>query len=597
MTGAWGPIRVSEPVTMNRYVASSATRSLAVAAALSLALASPAQVELSPGEGVFTYRDGGANADRPVRVHYVYPEGFDRSERPRILFGLHGSSRDALEQVSRLRNYAHAHDTLLLCPEFALASWPDNRSYTRGNVRDGGGRIRPREDWSFSTIVEIFSAVASQLPQAPGTFDLQGHSAGAQFVHRMVLLLPDAPIGRVVAANAGWYLLPDGDERYPNGIENVPVDGAALAAAFARELTVAVGELDNDPTDPNLSQSGWALAQGPHRNARGQFFYAHCRERAAALGLPFRWRLVEVPGVGHVADQMIPAAAEALFGSPSLRLVPLDDAYVMQNSRTYGTRSDVLVDGDSLRIAYLKFDLRGLEQLDIAAAALEMAVTDGSAALQTVRAVSDDSWSEETIHYLNRPESFARVATGFGGSAGQVERIGLTEHVRLHRGQRMSISLESESADGFGFSAKESGRPAELLIWLRDDGSSPGQSYGAGTAGTGALIPGLTALQEPVRGGLLELELRAAPGGRPFLLLRGPERTQQSVFGIELLVNPAGAGSWSGWLPAGGRWVQQSGIPYDPVLNGEVFRFQALFADPEGPLGLSASPGLELVVR
>ena len=45
------------------------------------------------------------------------------------------------------------------------------------------------------------------------TARIYGHSAGSQFVHRFLMTRPDAPVERAVAANAGWYTLPDDECR------------------------------------------------------------------------------------------------------------------------------------------------------------------------------------------------------------------------------------------------------------------------------------------------------------------------------------------------------------------------------------------------
>jgi ribulose 1,5-bisphosphate carboxylase large subunit-like protein len=38
---------------------------------------------------------------------------------------------------------------------------------------------------------------------------LFGHSAGARYAHRMVEFVPEAKAKMVIAANSGWYTLPD----------------------------------------------------------------------------------------------------------------------------------------------------------------------------------------------------------------------------------------------------------------------------------------------------------------------------------------------------------------------------------------------------
>lgn len=53
-------------------------------------------------------------------------------------------------------------------------------------------------------------------------------------------------------------------------------------------------------------------AQGPHRLARGHFFYSRSAHVARHMGAAFDWRVMEVPGAGHRNDEMAPAAARLM---------------------------------------------------------------------------------------------------------------------------------------------------------------------------------------------------------------------------------------------------------------------------------------------
>jgi hypothetical protein len=308
--------------------------------------AEPPPLQLEHGEGNFTYIDDGGNIDRPVRVFYIYPETFDTANDPRIVFVLHGYYRNAEDRVRTYRPYSYAYDALFLFPEFTFESLPDSNYYHRGNVLDDNDNMNPRADWSYSTILEIFYQVVASVPNPPDTFDIQGHSAGAQVVHRMTFLMHEAPFGRIVVANAGSYILPTYDETYPYGIADMDISTADLATAFARDLTLTLGTLDNDPNADLLSHSDWSEAQGPHRFARGHFFYDYCKNLAANLSLPFRWKLVEVEGVGHSPNRMSPSAVEAIFGSHSMNITPLDDSHIKYNHNNYGANLEIRVDAD-----------------------------------------------------------------------------------------------------------------------------------------------------------------------------------------------------------------------------------------------------------
>ena len=51
------------------------------------------------------------------------------------------------------------------------------------------------------------------------------------------------------------------------------VDEAGLKAMLQRPLVVLLGTADTDPNHPELRRTPEAMVQGPHRFARGNFFY------------------------------------------------------------------------------------------------------------------------------------------------------------------------------------------------------------------------------------------------------------------------------------------------------------------------------------
>jgi hypothetical protein len=113
----------------------------------------------------------------------------------------------------------------------------------------------------------------------------------------------------IVVANAGWYTFPVQTVAFPYGLGGVPIDPAA---AFARPVTILLGEGDTDPQHPSLRRNAEADAQGIHRYARGRAFFEAARAEAARLGTPFSWRLQTVPGVAHSNAGMAEAAMRLL---------------------------------------------------------------------------------------------------------------------------------------------------------------------------------------------------------------------------------------------------------------------------------------------
>jgi hypothetical protein len=77
------------------------------------------------------------------------------------------------------------------------------------------------------------------------------------------------------------------------------------------------GDQDIDGTTENFPQHDTAMAQGPNRFARAQFYLERGRAEAARLGVPCRWNRVVVPGVAHEGMWMSAFAGDYWFGGKS----------------------------------------------------------------------------------------------------------------------------------------------------------------------------------------------------------------------------------------------------------------------------------------
>jgi thioesterase domain-containing protein len=144
-----------------------------------------------------------------------------------------------------------------------------------------------------------------QRPELP--YALLGHSAGGQFLSRVVAFAPVAAT-RIVIADPSTWVLPSLDTPAPYGFGGVydPAQGeAALRRYLAAPVTVLLGQ--EDTGSHNLATGDAAEAQGGTRVERGQNTFAQAEATARAHGWTFNWRLALVPGVGH--------SARLIFGS------------------------------------------------------------------------------------------------------------------------------------------------------------------------------------------------------------------------------------------------------------------------------------------
>ena len=244
----------------------------------------------------------------PIPVRLFVPEAVD-ADAP-IVIVLHGASRDAERYYEDWRSEAANHDFVVAVPYFSRDDFPKSAHYNLGYVFEPAtGAQRPPAAWTFAAIEPLFDAVVEMLGGRQTHYTLFGHSAGSQFLHRFLYYVPGARVKRAIAANAGWYTMPDFGVRYPYGLAESKVTEDALAEYFARDLVVLLGDADTVREDKDLRKTPEAELQGAHRLARGHTFYRVARARAEALGVDFNWRLQEVQGAGHSNAEMTPAAA------------------------------------------------------------------------------------------------------------------------------------------------------------------------------------------------------------------------------------------------------------------------------------------------
>lgn len=258
---------------------------------------------LPEGSSSFTF-EGWAGPDLRVWTHVPSGTGPDTP----VLLVMHGTNRDGDRYRDEWVQHADEHGLILVVPEFPKSDFPGSRGYNLGFLENADGAPRPRELWSFAAIEPLFDEVRRRTATEVTRYSIYGHSAGAQFVHRYVTFMASARVERAIAANAGWYTMPDPELPFPYGLGDEEVSDHFLAAP----LTILLGTEDNDPEHKHLRRTPEAMAQGPHRLARGQAYVSAGRARADNLGVPFGWELRLVEGVGHSNGKMAAFAARLI---------------------------------------------------------------------------------------------------------------------------------------------------------------------------------------------------------------------------------------------------------------------------------------------
>jgi poly(3-hydroxybutyrate) depolymerase len=276
------------------------------------------------GEGTIEFTGHAPLSDKPITLHYYLPSR-GNIKNTRVLFSMHGADRDGAVQVLIWKEFAEAYGFVVLAPEYSKALYDEN-AYQFGGVSTSAREFEPapEERWTYQTIEAIFDYFKKETGNTRETYDMYGHSAGGQFVHRFLLAMPNARVGKAIAANAGSWTFPDtsgivddsGNRHgWPYSVQGTPfATGESLRRFLAKNLIVHLGTADTATSGANVPTSPAALAQGKHRYERGWNFFQASREIATRMQCPFNWKIVEVEGIGHAGRSMVYGKSRVVNG-------------------------------------------------------------------------------------------------------------------------------------------------------------------------------------------------------------------------------------------------------------------------------------------
>ncbi|EAZ91941.1 alpha/beta hydrolase [Crocosphaera chwakensis] len=265
----------------------------------------------TPEKGKFIFTDYNENPEKPITVWSYFPANLTKLTP--IIFVLHGVERNGREYRNIWANYAKQNNFILLVPEFSKQYYPKSRHYQQGNMFQRSGKPIDHSQWTFTTIERIFDAVKINQNLETENYIIYGHSAGAQFVHRLVMFNPKARFETAIAANSGWYTMPNFGIPFPYGLGNSGIEKNTLKQILTKKLIILLGTKDTNENDKHLRQTPQANEQGKHRLARGQFFYETAKKIAMKENINFQWQLIEVEGVNHSNLEMSKAAINLIL--------------------------------------------------------------------------------------------------------------------------------------------------------------------------------------------------------------------------------------------------------------------------------------------
>ncbi|RDJ26687.1 alpha/beta hydrolase [Bosea caraganae] len=262
------------------------------------------------GRSTLPFVDG-RHPDRPLAVNVYRPVRHQPNDP--VIVVQHGMMRNGDDYRDFWIDAAEKHGLLIVAPTFPNEHFPKAEGYNNGLLVTDDGAIAPREQWLYAVPERVLDALrAGGVIERP-VIRIFGHSAGGQFVHRMLATEGGALFTAAMAANSGWYTLPTLERRFPEGLGGAGLDRDALVRWLAYPMIIFAGDRDIVTDDPNLPAQAEALAQGPHRYGRAHFMLDFARTEASRLRVPCNWQLITVGGIGHDGAAMSRAAAAYWF--------------------------------------------------------------------------------------------------------------------------------------------------------------------------------------------------------------------------------------------------------------------------------------------
>ncbi len=272
----------------------------------------------APGANSLPYVDP-AFPQRPLVLHAARPLQFAAGTP--VLFVHHGVGRNGAAYRDYWLKLVDEAGILAIAIEFTEASFPEYLWYHFGNLHDEAGTPNPRAQWTYGIDERLFAALQAQGVTTRRRYGLFGHSAGGQFVHRMLSFGFREHVAVAVSANAGTYAMPDLDTAWPFGFGETELDAAALRALLHFRITVMAGTHDTKTTGRFFPKGPRSMRQGATRHERAHNYVQAGRAAAEALGTHCAWTVIDVPGVGHDGGRMsvaaAPVVAAALHASES----------------------------------------------------------------------------------------------------------------------------------------------------------------------------------------------------------------------------------------------------------------------------------------
>ena len=244
-------------------------------------------------------------------VFYHLPKTIDNDTK--VLFVVHGNTRNADDYLNSWIRLTKDKNIAIFAPHFKRSSFI---SFNTLQMSTSNGKIRTNTNLYLNNSIDtLFEYIKAKFKLNDKLYDIYGHSAGAQFVHRYLLMSDNPSVNKAVAANAGWYTFLNGAD-FPYGVKNPPISltDSNVKKFLSTNLYILIGTNDID-VDSSINKSKGAQKQGINRLQRAKNFFTYTESIVEQNNLEFKWKYQAVPGAPHSNKVMSRAAVLILFES------------------------------------------------------------------------------------------------------------------------------------------------------------------------------------------------------------------------------------------------------------------------------------------
>lgn len=279
------------------------------------------EINIENGSGKFLI-DGGYEKEKTIVIHYYKPENL-KPESP-VIIVVPGAGRNGDDYRDAWIEKANAYNVLVLSPEYSEENYPRFWSYNLAGMISDVKINKERtamtsfkisenpDEWIYKDFDRLFDIAKENLNLKSDSYDVFGHSAGGQILHRLAIFNSDNKANRILSSNSGWYTVPTDIEDFPTGLNKSYKSEKDID--FSKNLVLFLGEKDDaNETRGDLRHSPELDKQGLHRLERGAYFYNESKKIALQLDSKFNWKLEIIPDVGHDFREMSKAAADYLY--------------------------------------------------------------------------------------------------------------------------------------------------------------------------------------------------------------------------------------------------------------------------------------------